>query len=1129
MATKTNQLNSPLVIFNAGVVDTTALARSDQDFAAFAAERMDNWLPKVQGPMRIRPGTKYTGSTLNDTGAVFVEFVAAIDEVALLELTDRKMRIWNGTDAHNLSLLGRPNISTVVALTDTGWYDDNIGGGTRASGAAGEIPVMTGATTNGITLSASSEDGADRAAWKVADSDLGNNSYWLMDGDTGWIMVDFGTARKIEKVKIQSNTTHEEFAPENFLIQGNHADTGDLASWTTEQTIVGAPSWGETEWRTYTDTGYSDTGGNSWRYWRVYITESGEEDQNVIAGLQMLSGTPTDTGQVVFSGVGLSLNAGATGSLARTKKAVAVVDTGDSNKEHSLDINVTSGPVSLRVGSLDGADDLISETSLGEGYHNLAFIPSSFPFYITLQTSGAADRSVAKCSIGDSGTVELVSPWTTDTGVHGSTSHRSTDLQNLRYDQSQDVVFVAAAGLQQYKIERRGNGASVGRSWSAVKYYPKLGPFRANLDQNVELGVNGYFGTVDLTSNIPFFKSGHVGSLFRLTHDGQSTTEKLGFTNASTVAVSVSGLSESDTGLIDNFSANNERRISFSMTGTYVGTVSIERSFESKDYGFSQVAADYLTSASSASDTGTFTTIIHDKDDNATVYYRAVLTSWTSGTVSVAISAKRSVRSGIFRVLSVLNNKAATAEVIRAPSSTALTGDWQEGAWSDYRGFPSSVALHEGRLSYAGIGALWLSVSDDYENFDDEIVGDSKPIVRTFGSGPVDKIYYLVSMQSLLAGSADAELSVRASIQDEVLTPSNASAKRMSSQGAANIRPIKRDQDILFVQRSKKRLYRISQKDGNSAAETQELTLYVPRILNSGVVSVAIQRQPETRMHFVLADGTVALFAYDPIIGSFAWSKWVGDTGTSAVVEQVSVLPAIEEDAVFYLVKRTIGGATKRYIEKWAKETESVGDTGLSYLADCSKSYTDTGRNASITGFQHLGGANVVVWADDTGQAKAGKDLSPDTPTGQTEYAVGTGGATDTGEITLSEAVHHAVAGLPYKAVWKSSKITFDASSTVYGTGLGQMKRPTQIALILYETHNNGLFFGNDTGYLDALPRKSDEGAAVDADKIFHTLDMAAMPFPGLWDEDNRIVLVAKSPRPATVMAAIPSTILNEK
>jgi hypothetical protein len=48
---------------------------------------MNNWLPKTQGNMVVRPGTKYKGETHNDTGAAWIEFIASTDDVALIELT----------------------------------------------------------------------------------------------------------------------------------------------------------------------------------------------------------------------------------------------------------------------------------------------------------------------------------------------------------------------------------------------------------------------------------------------------------------------------------------------------------------------------------------------------------------------------------------------------------------------------------------------------------------------------------------------------------------------------------------------------------------------------------------------------------------------------------------------------------------------------------------------------------------------------------------------------------------------------------------------------------------------------------------------------------------------------------
>jgi hypothetical protein len=303
--------------------------------------------------------------------------------------------------------------------------------------------------------------------------------------------------------------------------------------------------------------------------------------------------------------------------------------------------------------------------------------------------------------------------------------------------------------------------------------------------------------------------------------------------------------------------------------------------------------------------------------------------------------------------------------------------------------------------------------------------------------------------------------------------------------------------------------------------EAFELTLLVPDLLAAGVVSIAVQRQPDTRLHCVLADGTVAILTYEPQEEVLCWSTWEGDTGTSPTVEKAVVLPGSGEDAVFYHIRRTINGATKRYLEKWAKESECDGDTGLTWIMDCAKSYTDTGRTATLTGFSHLAGESVVVWSDDTGSIP-GVDRSPDVDGVQTRYTV----SASTGTITLSTPVHHAVAGLPFTADWTSTKLAYGAQA---GTALGQMKRVAQMALALYKTHNNGLFFGSDTGNLKPLPRRIGGSGAVDADKIHESLEIEAVPFPGTYQVDARMHLRGKSPRPVTVLAAIPSVQTNER
>ena len=228
----------------------------------------------------------------------------------------------------------------------------------------------------------------------------------------------------------------------------------------------------------------------------------------------------------------------------------------------------------------------------------------------------------------------------------------------------------------------------------------------------------------------------------------------------------------------------------------------------------------------------------------------------------------------------------------------------------------------------------------------------------------------------------------------------------------------------------------------------------------------------------------------------------------------------MSEDAVYYHIRRTINGVTKRYLEKWAMESECTGDTGLTWIMDCAKSYTDTGRTATLTGFSHLAGESVVVWSDDTGSIP-GVDRSPDVAGVQTTYAVDTGAGT----VTLGTPVHHAVAGLPFQADWKSTKLAYAAE---IGTALAQTKRVPQSGLALYQTHNNALFYGSDTGNLNPLPRVV-EGAVVDADQIFDAIDIDPFAFGGPWKTDSRLHLRAKAPRPATVLALVPTVTTSEK
>lgn len=1088
--------NFPLLSFNRGLLSPKALARVDLDRTRLSAEVYNNWIPESVGAMSIRPGTKYFGSSKNDTGAEFIEFVASTDDVALLELTSEMMRIWLGEDAHELALLERPLVGTDVSISDTGWTNASTGGA-FATAAIDLIPTMTAATTNGVNILASSEwaISGGAPAWQAADDNI--SSVWT-DTGTGhgslpstW-RVDFGAgnAKAVRAYSLRPDNVAASLdnMPSAWQFQCNDVDTG--AGWTTVDSRSAQTAWAVSGKATYTRAD-ADTGTvEAFRYWRFNFTALNGDTELVIAEIEMFDAATAQ--QVKRVNGHMVLNATSIGALAKAVKRV-IVDPGDIGIEHSLDITVSRGPVTLRVGSTSGDDDYISETSLGTGHHNLAFTPSS-NFWITAQSDAVVDRIIDSIAIGDSGTVEITSPWTTN------------DLNNVRYDQSADVVYVDDVGVRPQKIERRGTG----RSWSIVDYSPNNGPFLSAASSSASLSVSHFFGNTTMNSDRPFFTAGHIGALVRIFHEGQSGQWRLGAKDAKTDAIQVTGIS--DTGTTPP--TDSERAITISVTGTWSGTITLERSIDGDDLGFKPISS----SLGVATDTGTFTRTIRDHDDNLKVWYRARITAYNSGVAVVAIAYKGGGITGIARVTDFSSNTSVGIEVLKRFSDTGQSSNWQEGYWSTNRGFPTAVALHEGRLCHANGGTIFLSVSDDFESFDDSTLGDAAPIIRTLGSGPVDNIVYLIALLRLIIGTVGAEIALKSSSLDEPVTTTNSSAKPFSTQGSKNIRAVKMDNRAIVVQRSGQRIFMIGAGTSGSTFgdfESFELTTLVPDLLAAGVVSVAVQRQPDTRIHAVLADGTCGILTYEPQEEVICWYTW----STDGLVERAMVLPGVAEDAVYYHINRAIGGFTRRYLEKWSKQSECLGDTGLTFLLDCAKSYTDTGHATLLTGFSHLAGEQVAVWASDTGGPK---DMSPDVDGVQTLYGVDTGAGT----VTTLVPVHHATVGLPYEAFWKSAKLAYAAEG---GTALNQQKRVAQMGLVLSRTHINALEMGCDSGALDKLPRIIDRGAAVSEDHIFSSFDQVAFSINGTHDPDARIILKAKAPRPCTVLAIVPSVQTNDR
>lgn len=772
----------------------------------------------------------------------------------------------------------------------------------------------------------------------------------------------------------------------------------------------------------------------------------------------------------------MGLTGNGTNSAIRTQEIT--VSGGNISVEHALRIIVQRGPVTLKVGTTSGADDYINQTTLGTGTHSLALTPTG-NFFIELSNNKTYSVLVDSVAIESSGVMSLPSPY------------QEADLKRIRFDQSGDVIYLACYGYQPRKIERRST-----RSWSIVLYEPLDGPFRVINITPTRLTPSALTGDITLTASKALFKSTHVGGLFKISSIGQKVT------------VTASG-ADQFTGHIKVTGVGAARQVTIDITGTWVATVTLQRSV-SEPGSWADVTT-YTTNQAA--------TAYNDGLDNQTIYYRIGIKTgnYTSGSAVSTLTYAAGSIDGIVKITAFSSSTSVSAVVVKDLGGTDSTDDWYEGAWSDRRGWPSAVSLYEGRIFWAGKTYVWGSVSDGYESFDSDTEGDSAPISRTIGSGPVDDINWLLPLQRLIVGTDGAEKSARSTSFDEPLTSTNFNLKNASTLGSNETSAIVVDNIGYFIHRSGCAMYQLK---FDSAVYTsldyasEEMTMYSPGILSSPIVRMAVQRQPDTRIHCVREDGKVAILVVDPLEETQCWIL----VETDGEIEDVVIMPSAteKEDLVYYAIKRTINGSTVRYLEKWAQEDEIEGAT-LNRQADAFLEFTQA-SSTTITGLSHLEGEAVIVWAN-------GKDYSPGNGDDQTTYTVASG------SITLAAAVTSGIVGLPYKGRFKGTKLAYmmtKAGPTAVQTALTQRKRVNQIAFLMRNVHHKGIRYGRDFDTMDDLPQ-SYKHAVVAADTIHEDFDTDASTFPGGWDTDSRICLEMHAPRPCTLLGAIIGIETNEK
>jgi hypothetical protein len=711
--------------------------------------------------------------------------------------------------------------------------------------------------------------------------------------------------------------------------------------------------------------------------------------------------------------------------------------------------------------------------------------------------------------------------------VEVTTVYTASDLAGLKFAQAADVMYVVSPNHPIYKITRTSHTA-----WTFTEVTTQRGPF---LDQNITtttLTPDSRDGTIRLTASASLFTADDVGRLVKIEAGFIKITA---FTSATVVDGTAQELEDGRAEILPSYTAST---ISFhegdpDATGLEHNDRIEDTEAAFIDEGF-KIGQTIIISGTTS-------------NNNSTGF---LVVDVTDSVITLAPGADLATEA------------ADSGHTIQG--KLVATDEWSLGAFSKTTGFPRAVAFYEQRLVFAGTSeqpqTLFFSQGGDFENFESGTAADDG-MVYTIGSNTVNVIRFLASTRNLIVGTSGGEFVVRASGADEAITPTNIQIKQQTSHGAADMTPMQAGNAVLFVQRAKRKVLELQFNFDVDGYIAPDVALISEHITENGLEELAYQQEPDSILWTRRGDGQLACMTYKREEQVIGWSRQIigGVFGTGdAVVESIASIPGdLDEDQVWVAVKRTINGATKRYVE-FIRDFDFGTDVNNAIFVDSSLTFTGVTSTlagdeaadqttitlADASSFPSSGaikiGTEVITYSgkstnDLTGCVRgvvgpAAAHSSGATVTqatlslsglshleGQTVSILGDGSVhpdktVSSGAVTLERYVTKAHAGLSYNSTLQTLRV--DAGSAM-GTSQGKIKRINELTVRLFRSV--GLKVGRDANNLDIVPFRS-SATAMDAPISLFTGDKE-IELNGNYDTDGQLTIRQDQPLPMNILA----------
>lgn len=311
-----------------------------------------------------------------------------------------------------------------------------------------------------------------------------------------------------------------------------------------------------------------------------------------------------------------------------------------------------------------------------------------------------------------------------------------------------------------------------------------------------------------------------------------------------------------------------------------------------------------------------------------------------------------------------------------------------------------------------------------------------------------------------------------------------------SSYGCNNLAPIISGSMVLFVQAGSSVVRDLGYTYVSDSYDGNELSIYANHIFEGKqIVDWAYSKEPNRIVWAVLSDGSLAALTYNPKHEVMGWSRHE----TDEEFESVAVIRENYEDAPYFVVKRTINGQTKRYIERM--KSRIVSDAKDGFFVDSGLIYEGT-PVTNIAGLTHLEGKDVVILAD--GGVITGKKVV-------------------SGSVTLGEEASKIVVGLPYEFEMKT--LNFEGEKTQ-----GSRKIINNVRIKVDKSREDFFIVGDD-----GIETQNERSPASFNDAGYlHSGDIEMFKISE-WSTEANVHLKQKYPLPLTILSVTPEISIENR